>query len=504
MSNIIIFDTTLRDGEQSPGATMSLKEKLAIAELLDQMGVDVIEAGFAAASPGDMHCIDSVCQIVKNATVCSLSRAIKGDIEAAAKSLEKAKKPRIHTFMSTSKIHIEHQFRMSEERVLEVIDESVRFAHSLCNDVEWSAMDATRSEINFLIRAIEVAIQAGAKTINVPDTVGYSLPIEYQELISVLSKRFPNVVISVHCHNDLGLATANSLSGIIGGARQIECTINGIGERAGNAAMEEIVMAINTRSDLFSFKTNIDTRKIYNTSRFVSAVTGFAIQKNKAIVGANAFAHESGIHQDGMLKNRNTYEIMSPASVGVMHSQIVLGKHSGRAALKNKATEWGIHLSDEGLKHVFDAFKALCDRKKHVTEEDVMAIIHDQQSLPHNPFISLSSFKTEQLFYGAYAAEITVVIKNEERKASAKGDGPLDAIFQAINSVLDCIKTNLLNFEVHSISHGTDAQAEANIALEFEGNIFAGHSRDTDTIMASARAYISALNKVLAQGGKVC
>lgn len=501
-NNIIIFDTTLRDGEQSPGATMSLKEKLAIAELLDQMGVDVIEAGFAAASPGDMQCINYVSQTVKNATVCSLSRAIKSDIEAAAKSLEKAKKPRIHTFISTSKIHIEHQFRMSEERVLKVIDESVRLAHSLCHDVEWSAMDATRSDINFLIQAIEVAVEAGAKTINVPDTVGYSQPGEYQKLIAVLSERFPNIILSVHCHDDLGLATANSLAGILGGARQVECTINGIGERAGNAAIEEIVMAINTRSDLFPFKTNIETRKIYNTSRFVSAVTGFAIQKNKAIVGANAFAHESGIHQDGMLKNRNTYEIMSPASVGVVHSQIVLGKHSGRAALKNKAIEWGVHLAEEELKQVFDAFKALCDRKKHVTEEDVMAIIHDQQSLPQHPFISLSSFKTEQHNHGNYTAEVIVMIRNREQTAQANGDGPLDAIFQAINSVMDGIKTNLLNFEVHSISHGTDAQAEANISLEFEGNIYPGHARDTDTIMAAARAYISALNKILVQGGK--
>lgn len=501
-NNIIIFDTTLRDGEQSPGATMSLKEKLVIAELLDQMGVDVIEAGFAAASPGDMHCIEAVSQTVENAIVCSLSRAIKGDIEAAARSLEKAKKPRIHTFISTSKIHIEHQFRMSEERVLQVIDESVRLANSLCSDVEWSAMDATRSDINFLIQAIQVAIEAGAGTINIPDTVGYSQPGEYQTLIANLSKQFPNIIFSVHCHDDLGLATANSLAGILGGARQVECTINGIGERAGNAAMEEIVMAINTRPDLFPFKTNIDTRKIYNTSRFVSAVTGFAVQKNKAIVGANAFAHESGIHQDGMLKNRNTYEIMSPASVGVVHSQIVLGKHSGRAALKNKAGEWGVHLTEDELKRVFDAFKALCDRKKHVTEEDVMAIIHDQKSLPQHSFISLSSFKTQQHNIGSYTAEVIVIIKGQEQIARAAGDGPLDAIFQAINTVSDGIKTSLLNFEVHSISHGTDAQAEANISLEFEGNIFPGHSRDTDTVMAATRAYISALNKILARGAK--
>ncbi len=503
MSNIIIFDTTLRDGEQSPGATMTLKEKLAIAELLDQMGVDVIEAGFAAASPGDMECIAFISQLVKNAAVCSLARAVKSDIEAAARSLEKAKNPRIHTFISTSKIHIEHQFRMSQEKVLEVIDESVRFAHSLCDNVEWCAMDATRSDIDFLIQAIEVAIQAGAKTINVPDTVGYSLPSEYGKLMAILAERFPDAILSAHCHDDLGLATANSLAGILGGARQVECTINGIGERAGNAAMEEIVMAMKTRSDLLPFKTNIDTRKFFNISRFVSAVTGFAVQKNKAIVGANAFSHESGIHQDGMLKNRNTYEIISPETVGMAQSQIVFGKHSGRAALKNKASEWGIHLSEEELKQVFDNFKALCDRKKHVSEEDVMAIIHDQQSLPQHPFITLSSFKTEQLAQGSYVAEVAVIIKNSERKSSGNGDGPLDAILKAINNILGSIKINLLNFEVHSISHGTDAQTEANIALECEGNIFSGHARDTDMIMAATRAYISAMNKILAREGKL-
>ncbi len=377
-TNITIFDTTLRDGEQSPGATMSLKEKIAIAELLDCMGVDVIEAGFAAASKGDSACIKAISKTVKKATICSLARGIPADIAAAAKALEKAKKPRIHTFISTSSIHIEHQFRMSYERVLEIIDSTVRYAKSLCDDVEWSAMDATRSKMEFLIKAIRTAVDAGANTINIPDTVGYSHPEEYKNTISILSTIFPDTIFSVHCHNDLGLATANSLAGILGGARQIECTINGIGERAGNAALEEVVMAIKTRPDLFNFQTNIDTQKIYPVSRFVAEVSGFDVQKNKAIVGKNAFAHESGIHQDGMLKNRHTYEIISPESVGVTKTELVLGKHSGRAALKSKIVEWGVQVGDEEFQIIFEAFKALCDRKKHVTENDILAVVRDR------------------------------------------------------------------------------------------------------------------------------
>lgn len=378
---IIIFDTTLRDGEQSPGATMSKKEKKAIAKLLDNMGVDVIEAGFAAASKGDQESIAAVCEIVDSASVCSLARGIKADITAAAKSLEKAKKPRIHTFISTSSIHIEHQFRMTYDRVLEIIDETVRYAKLLCDDVEWSAMDATRSDINFLMKAVQTAIQAGARTINIPDTVGYIMPDEYRNMISTLCKAFPETIFSVHCHNDLGFATANSLAGVLGGAQQVECTINGIGERAGNAALEEVVMAIKTRPELFKCKSNMDTRQIIPLSRFVAEVTGFTVQKNKAIVGANAFTHESGIHQDGMLKNRNTYEIISPESIGLEKTQIVLGKHSGRAALKNKITEWGLEIDDEELPLLFNRFKALCDRQKHVNDEELFALIQKKEWL---------------------------------------------------------------------------------------------------------------------------
>ncbi len=518
--NLIIFDTTLRDGEQSPGATMTLKEKLGIAELLDRMGVNVIEAGFAAASAGDVACIEAVCKQAQYASVCSLARAVKSDIEAAAQSLRYAKKPRIHTFISTSKLHIECQFKMTNEQVLERIDKTVRYACSFCDDVEWSAMDATRSDMPFLIQAVGMAINAGAKTINIPDTVGYTLPENYTEIISTLCKRFPDTILSVHCHDDLGLATANSLAGIKAGARQVECTINGIGERAGNAAMEEIVMALKTRKDAFHCDTNIDTRQIYNTARFVSTVTGFAIQKNKAIIGANAFSHESGIHQDGMLKNRETYEIIRPESIGMMHSRIVLGKHSGRAALKNKLNAWKINLKDDEVNNLFKEFKALCDRKKHTTEEDLLALIRNQKAGFFTPcFICLVSFKTEKQELNTKdqnkeqnIAYLTLSIDHAEKKYQAVGDGSLDAIFKAINEgVKDALdwkeKSNLknqinllklTNFEVHSISQGCDAQAEASIELAYKTIIYNGHALHTDVMIASALAYISAINKLIA------
>lgn len=500
MDKIIIFDTTLRDGEQSPGATMSLKEKLAVADLLDSMGVDVIEAGFAAASPGDMACIQAISAELQNAVVCSLARGIIADIDAAAKALEKAKKPRIHTFMSTSKIHIEHQFHMSEARVLEVIDQSVRHAKSLCDDVEWSAMDATRSEIGFLAKAVDVAVKAGAQTINIPDTVGYITPEEYRTMISTLVGQFPDVIFSTHCHNDLGLATACSLAGIRGGARQVECTINGIGERAGNAAMEEIVMGLKTRQDFYKCDTAINTKRIYDISRYVSAVTGVAVQKNKAIVGANAFAHESGIHQDGMLKNKSTYEIITPESVGVTQTQLVLGKHSGRAALRNKIAEWNQYLGEEEFQQCFESFKALCDRKKQVTEEDLMAIVHDLNHSKIPQSLSLTTLQIGQPSLGAYTVRVGLVLKGKEIEAEMAGDKPLDAIFRAINKATKCEPT-LTNFEAHSVSHGCDAQAEALISLEQEGKIYTGHARDTDTIMATARAYVSGISKILAQKG---
>lgn len=376
-NKIIIFDTTLRDGEQSPGATMSINDKIAIAQSLDQMGVDVIEAGFAIASEGDFQCIEKISKIIKNACVCSLARAKKQDIEAAANALKHANKPRIHTFISTSTIHLQHQLKMTPDEVLNAITDSVKYARNLCDDVEWSAMDATRSDIDFLSRAVECAIDAGAKTINIPDTVGYVLPHEYAALIRTLKEKIPasdKVIFSVHCHNDLGLAVANSIAALEAGAKQVECTINGIGERAGNAALEEIIMAINTRKDKLNFHSSIDTKQISTISKLVAQASGFVVQKNKAIVGANAFAHESGIHQDGMLKSKETYEIMQPESIGLEKSELVMGKHSGRAAFRDKLTRYKINVSEVEFENLFKRFKHLGDCKKNITDEDIISI----------------------------------------------------------------------------------------------------------------------------------
>jgi 2-isopropylmalate synthase len=383
IEKIIIFDTTLRDGEQSPGATMKVSEKIKIAQALDQMGVDVIEAGFAAASPGDFQCIEHICKTVKNAVVCSLARAKNADIEAASLALKSAIKPRIHTFISTSEIHLRCQFKMTPKEVLTVIHDSVRYARNLCEDVEWSAMDATRSDIDFLARAVETAIKAGATTINIPDTVGYTIPDEYAHTILSLRQKVTNIdkaIISIHCHNDLGLAVANSLAAITAGAKQVECTINGIGERAGNAALEEIVMAIKTRKDKLPYTTHIDTKHIAHVSKLVSEATGFSVQKNKAIVGSNAFAHESGIHQDGMLKSRETYEIITPESVGFAKPDLVMGKHSGRAAFRNKLALLQINIDEAVFEQTFDRFKKLGDRKKSIHDDDIIALIAGKAS----------------------------------------------------------------------------------------------------------------------------
>jgi 2-isopropylmalate synthase len=378
IDNIIIFDTTLRDGEQAPGATMVLHQKLEIAEALDKMGVDVIEAGFAATSAGDFQCIEKICKIVKNASVCSLARAKTIDIEASGLALKTAAKPRIHTFISTSALHLLHQFKMTQETALEAVEFSVKLARNYCDDVEWSAMDATRSDIDFLARAIEIAIKAGARTINIPDTVGYTTPGEYANLVRVLKEKVPNMdqaILSVHCHNDLGLAVANSLAAVAAGARQVECTINGIGERAGNAALEEIVMAIKTRPDQFPFKTNIDPMHIANISKMVSEASGFAVQKNKAIVGGNAFSHEAGIHQDGMLKCRETYEIIRPESVGYAKSTLVMGKHSGRAAFRDKLASLNVHVEEDAFAMLFEKFKNFGDSQKEISDADILGLV---------------------------------------------------------------------------------------------------------------------------------
>lgn len=494
---VIIFDTTLRDGEQSPGATMFAKEKITLAQMLDDMGVDVIEAGFAAASPGDLACIQEVSRHVTNATICSLSRGIISDIRASAKALEFAHKPRIHTFISTSDVHIQHQFRMSHEQVLETIDNTVRYACSVCDDVEWSAMDATRSDMGFLMKAVGTAIQAGARTINIPDTVGYTMPHEYQTMMSQLVQAFPQTIFSVHCHNDLGMATANSIAGVMGGARQVECTINGIGERAGNAALEEVVMALKTRAPVFGCDTGIDTRQIYHLSQAVSGMTGFPVQKNKAIVGRNAFAHESGIHQDGMLKNRDTYEIMSPASVGVTQSQIIMGKHSGRAALDNWAKERGIILTKDELNEAFIAFKAVADSQKHIAEADIFTAI--QPSSQTGPYMTLVSVQTTQDAYGQNSADVSVAIAGKQMTLSAPGDGPVDAVFHAIGGIVPSPAPHVQEHDVHGVSYDGHTQSESYVTLTYQDKSYTGHAHATDTLMASAFAYVSAMNKILAQ-----
>ncbi len=496
--NIIIFDTTLRDGEQAAGATMTLNEKMAIAELLDQMEVDVIEAGFAIASEGDFKAINEIAKNIKNATICSLARAIRKDIEKAAQALKPCQKGRIHTFISTSTIHLKYQMRKTEKDVLETITDTVSFARNLCADVEWSAMDASRSSRDFLYQAIENAIKSGARTINVPDTVGYAIPNEYSGLIKDIKNNVVNIdqaIVSVHCHNDLGLATANSLEALNGGARQIECTINGIGERAGNTAMEEVVMALKTRGDLLQYKTNIKTEYFARISKLVSASSGFIVQNNKAIVGANAFAHESGIHQDGMLKNKATYEIITPESVGFGESKLVLGKHSGRHAFKKRLEELNYKIeSDIELDKYFKKFKDLADHKKEIFDEDIISLIgvlDDKKG-----FLEFSSLAINYQT-NAVVAELALLVNGEKKQIKAKGAGTMDAIFQAIKDLVPH-QARLNLYQVQSITGGIDAQAEVTVRLEKDdGTIYTGHSSNIDTLIASANAYIYALNKLL-------
>ncbi len=501
---VLIFDTTLRDGEQSPGATMNLEEKLLIAEVLDHMGVDIIEAGFAIASEGDFEAVKRVGERVKEARVCSLARAKSADIERAAEALKTAKNPRIHTFISTSPIHIEHQLKVTPEEVLEAITESVSLARKHCDDVEWSGMDATRSETDFLCKAIELAIDAGARTVNIPDTVGYILPQEFAEMITQIKNRVPNIdkaVISVHCHNDLGLAVANSLAAVHAGARQIECTVNGIGERAGNTAMEEVVMAIKTRQDFMPYSTGIDTTQIMRASKLVSNITGFVVQNNKAIVGANAFAHESGIHQDGMLKNASTYEIMTPESVGLNKSTLVLGKHSGRHAFKDKLTELGFNLGDNAFEDAFSRFKALADKKKKIYDDDIIALV-DSQLIHGEDGVKVVAV---DVHCGSETAKarVTLEVNGTEKEADTEGDGPVDAVFKAIRALVPH-QARLDYYKVNAVTGGIDAQAEVSVRLEGEGGVLInGSGADTDTILASAYAYIVALNKLRAYEKKM-
>ena len=495
---VYIFDTTLRDGEQSPGASMTLEEKLQIAELLDAMGVDVIEAGFPIASNGDFESVSEVAKLMKNAQVCGLARAGAKDIDRAADAVKHAKNPRIHTFISTSPVHMKHKLQMEPDEVMEAIAFSVSHARNHVENVEWSPEDATRTDRDFLCATVETAIKAGATTINIPDTVGYTVPKEYFEIITMLRERVPNIdkaIISTHCHNDLGLAVANSLSGVQAGARQVECTINGLGERAGNAALEEIVMALNVRNDAMPQWTNIETTSLARASKLVSSVTAFPVQYNKAIVGQNAFAHESGIHQDGMLKNNQTYEIMTPESVGISQTSLVMGKHSGRHAFREKIKALGYELGDNQLQEAFTRFKDLADRKKHVFDDDIVALVDDEVAKGADR-VKLVSLRVIAGSEGPQQAMLKLEIDGKETEIDSTGDGPVDATFNAINALFPH-EANLQLYQVHAVTEGTDAQAEVSVRLEEKGKTVTGRAADTDTMVASARAYVSALNKLL-------
>jgi 2-isopropylmalate synthase len=500
---VVIFDTTLRDGEQSPGCSMNLEEKLQVAHVLEEMGVDVIEAGFPIASKGDFEAVQAVAAAVKAARVAGLARATQRDIDRAAEALKGAAAPRIHTFISTSPLHMKFKLQMEPEDVHQAVIDSVSHARNLCDDVEWSPEDGTRTEHDFLCRCVESAIKAGAGTINIPDTVGYTIPEEFHALISMLKNRVPNIdkaVISVHCHNDLGLGVANSLAAVQAGARQVECTINGIGERAGNAAMEEVVMALRTRHDAMPYTTGIKTEMITKASRLVSTITGFSVQPNKAIVGANAFAHESGIHQDGMLKNAETYEIMTPESVGLSRSTLVMGKHSGRHAFKSKLEELGFTLNENEIQDAFVRFKDLADAKKDVYDEDIIALV-DDAVLRHNDRLRFVSLQVVCGSKGPQTAELEMEIDGEAKKAKAEGNGPVDATFAAISQLFPH-EANLQLYQVHAVTEGTDAQAEVTVRLEENGKTVNGQGADHDTLVASARAYINALNKLLVKREK--
>jgi 2-isopropylmalate synthase len=495
---VIIFDTTLRDGEQCPGATMTLEEKLQVADLLDEMGVDVIEAGFPIASNGDFEAVSLISRRVKNATVAGLSRAAPGDIDRAGEAVKHAVKPRIHTFISTSPVHMKYKLQKTPEQVLELVVGQVTRARNHVEDVEWSAEDGTRTEHDFLCRCVEAAIKAGATTINIPDTVGYTAPEEYAALFRMVRERVPNAdkaIFSVHCHNDLGMAVANSLWGVIGGARQIECTLNGIGERAGNAALEEVVMAIKTRGDIFPFETGIRTEMLTRASKLVSAVTSFPVQYNKAIVGRNAFAHESGIHQDGMLKHTQTYEIMTPESVGVGKTSLVMGKHSGRNAFKDKLKGLGYQLTDNELEDAFARFKDLADRKKHIYDEDIEALVDEKIATAQDRMKVLSLLVVAGTL-GPQVATLSLDIDGEHKTVQAQGNGPVDACFNAIKALVPH-EANLELYQVHAVTEGTDAQAEVSVRLSEAGKTVTAKSAHPDTLVASAKAYLAALNKLM-------
>jgi 2-isopropylmalate synthase len=497
---LIIFDTTLRDGEQSPGASMTKEEKIRIARALEKLHVDVIEAGFPIASPGDFESVKAVAEVVQDSTVCGLARALQPDIDRAGEAIKSANSGRIHTFIATSPVHMERKLRMSPDEVVEQAVWAVKHARQYTDNVEFSAEDAGRSKIDFLCRIFEAVIDAGATTINVPDTVGYNLPSQFGETIRTLIERIPNsdkAIFSVHCHNDLGLAVANSLSAVVNGARQVECTINGLGERAGNASLEEVVMAVRTRQDMFDCDTHLDTTQIVNCSKLVSNITGFPVQPNKAIVGANAFAHESGIHQDGVLKHRETYEIMRAEDVGWTHNRMVLGKHSGRNAFRARLEELGINLdSEEAVNEAFARFKDLADKKHEIFDEDLQALVTESGAEAHNERIRLIALKVTSETGEIPQAEVTVTIDGEEQYIAASGSGPVDATYRAIESLL-ASGADLKLYSVNNITSGTDSQGEVTVRLEKAGRLVNGQGSDTDIVIASAKAYINGCNKLL-------
>lgn len=496
--HLIIFDTTLRDGEQSPGASMTQEEKVRIARQLERMRVDIIEAGFPAASNGDFKAVKAIADTIKDSTVCGLARAIKGDIDRAGEALKNANSARIHTFIATSPVHMEKKLRMSPDQVLEQAVKAVKWAREYTDNVEFSPEDAGRSNIDFLCHILEAVIKAGATTLNIPDTVGYTMPEQFGKLVQTLRERIPNsnkAIFSVHCHNDLGLAVANSLSAVMNGARQIECTVNGLGERAGNASLEEIVMAVRTRQDVFPCETLIDATHIVPASKLVSGITGFPVQPNKAIVGANAFAHEAGIHQDGVLKHRETYEIMRAEDVGWGANKLSLGKHSGRNAFRNRLAELGIELeSEEILNATFIRFKELADKKHDIFDEDLHALISDEtMSLQeHYKLLSLTAHsETGETPY----AKIVIAEGGKELRAESDGSGPVDATFRAIEKIISS-DTELQLYSVNNITSGTDSQGEVTVRLQKSGRIVNGSGSDIDIVTASAKAYLSALNKL--------
>ncbi len=495
MRIIKIFDTTLRDGEQSPGASMNVDEKIQVARQLVKLGVDIIEAGFPFASPGDFEAVKRIADEIKGAVIAGLARAKEDDIKSAYEALKNAPMKRIHTFHSTSDIHLKYQFKVSREEALKRSVEMVKLARSLVEDVEFSPMDATRTEIPYLLEVVEAVIEAGASTVNIPDTVGYTTPIEFGNMIKTIKEKIGDkAVISVHCHNDLGLAVANSLAAIINGAGQVECTINGIGERAGNCSMEEIVMGLKTRKDFYNADTNINTKEIIRASRLITRITGMAVQPNKAIVGANAFAHESGIHQDGLLKEKMTYEIMRPEDIGLQKTELVLGKHSGRHAFKDRLQELGYELSAEEIDTAFKKFKHLADQKKDIFNEDLETLISEEVSKTPEIY-SLVDLSISSGVSVKPTAALKLRVDNDIVEKMEHGDGPVDAVYKAIASVTQT-KSNLLKFEVKSITGGTDALGEVMVSLEEDGRTVRGHGADTDIIVAAAKAYINALNKL--------